>query len=260
MPSPPIKRRTFCPFTCTSVPPAAISSAAIKAIPTGVACSGAFNCASSFSSRPENCVPANATLFVSSPNSCASFSHRPCVWLPPPTRKTAVGALLLHSWILSAITFAKISTLGSIAFKIVSLVVFWVCPKISVYVIGSSFSSANFIVSAVSKSTRQWRIIASVISSPATVAMVYPATEPSFVIAISDVPAPISTIAKLSKRMSFGKTARMAAMGSNVSVSISRSISSMQRRKLLTTSLGRKVAITSTCALAPLCSKRLENA
>ena len=78
-----------------------------------------------------------------------------------------------------------------------------------------------FICSAVPKSTRYSFIIVSVISSPATVAIVYPVTLPPVQAAISEVPAPISTITRFRSLKFSGMAALMAAIGSSVILAIS---------------------------------------
>ena len=94
-------------------------------------------------------------------------------------------------------------------------------------------------------------MIFSVISSPAMVAIVYPVTLPSVHAAISDVPAPISTITRFKSRRFPGMAALMAAMGSRVMLATSSPILFMVVYRLSTTSLGRKVAIKSTFTCCP---------
>ena len=95
-------------------------------------------------------------------------------------------------------------------------------PRISVKLTLLLRPSSSFMASAVGKSTRHARIRASVISSPATVAIVYPTTLPSLHTAMSDVPAPMSTRARLRRRRSAGIAAFRAAMGSRVMLATSR--------------------------------------
>ncbi len=124
-------------------------------------------------------------------------------------------------------------------------------PKMSLNSISSCRSSCILMDSAVWKSTRYCFIIVSVISSPAMVAIVYPVTLPLVQAAISEVPAPISTITKFSSRIFSGIAALMAAIGSKVRLATSRPILCMVVYKLSTTSLGRKVAIKSTFSCRP---------
>ena len=64
----------------------------------------------------------------------------------------------------------------------------------------------------------------SVISSPAMVAIVYPVTLPPVQAAISEVPAPMSTITRFKSRRFSGIAALMAAIGSRVMLATSRPI------------------------------------
>ncbi len=136
--------------------------------------------------------------------------------------------------------------------KISSCPIFCSTPRISVKVISFSWSAWAFIFSAVAKSTRYSFMRASVTSSPATVAMVYPVTLPPVQAAISEVPAPISTKTRFNSRRFSGIAALIAAIGSNVMLATSSPILFMVVYKLSTTSLGRKVAISSTFSCRPL--------
>ncbi len=74
---------------------------------------------------------------------------------------------------------------------------------------------------------------------------------PSAEMARSEVPAPTSTRATLSRRMVGGTTTCMAAMGSKVSESMSSPARSRAVPRESMTMRGKKVAITSTCAVLP---------
>ncbi len=198
--------------------------------------------------------PPTATFDASRPKLFATISFSIGVLLPPPTRKTALGAQSFISVIDVAITSARFATtseivsLSSLGLRESSF------PNISTALISSRFSeSLYFISSAVEKSTRSEFTIASLISSPATVAIVYAVTVPSLDTAISEVPAPMSTSAKFNILSSRGITAFIAAIGSSVRVSIEEPIFSTTAFRLSTTSLGKNVTIISTRKFPPLC-------
>ncbi len=92
--------------------------------------------------------------------------------LPPPARKTAEGAPPFSSETCFPMASARRVMGSSIARCNSSRRMLFTSPKISVYCIASSWPSCRFSVSAVWKSTRYARMIASVTSSPAIVAMV----------------------------------------------------------------------------------------
>ena len=92
---------------------------------------------------------------------------------------------------------------------------------------------------------------ASVISSPAVGTIPYATTVLSSVMAISDVPAPISTRATLRRRIVAGIRALIAAIGSSVKPLIVKSARFNDAISDSTTTRGKNVAITSTFISSP---------
>ena len=221
------------------------------AIPSGVAYSGLFRSYSSENALVRKLFPAIATRLLSILSAAVSPSLSPASLLPPPARNKAEGALPLTSRTFCAISLQRDSDMPWIQQKSSSLEAFLSNPSISVKVISSSVSICAFIFSAVMKSTRNSFMMASVISSPAMVAMVYPVTLPLVQAAISEVPAPISTITRFKSLKFSGMAALIAAIGSRVMLATSRPILFIVVYRLSTTSLGRKVAIRSTLMCFP---------
>ena len=122
---------------------------------------------------------------------------------------------------------------------------------ISSYVTSSKTDIPFLMDSAVAKSTRQCFAIASVNASPALGIMPYAVIAPSFVIQISDVPAPTSTSAIFSNRNFSGMATMDAAIGSRVKLDTSSPAISTARYKPSITSSGRKVAIKSNAIRCP---------
>ena len=228
------------------------------AIPSGVAYSGLFKSYSSENALVRKLFPAIATRLLSISRAAVRPSFSPASLLPPPARNRAEGALPFTSRIFPAISLQRDSDVPWMQRKISSLEAFLSNPRISVKVISSSFSICAFIFSAVMKSTRNSFIMDSVISSPAIVAIVYPVTLPLVQAAISEVPAPISTITRFKSLRFSGIAALMAAIGSNVMLATSRPILFIVVYRLSTTSLGRNVAIRSTLICFPRWSFKLE--
>ena len=194
------------------------------AIPSGVAYSGLFRSYSSENALSRKLFPAIATRFASILRAAVIPSLSPASLLPPPARNRADGAPPFTSRTFSAISLLSISDAPLIHCSISSRDALRSNPKISVNITSSSCSSCAFTDSAVLKSTRYSFMIVSVISSPATVAMVYPVTLPSVHAAISEVPAPISTRTRFRSLRFSGITALIAAIGSRVTLTTSRPI------------------------------------
>ncbi len=108
------------------------------------------------------------------------------------------------------------------------------------------FAVAFLICSAVSKSTRYFFAIASVISSPASGIIPKAIMLPSFTMEISDVPAPTSMRAIFSRRKRSGIARLIAAIGSSVRLTTRSPASSTAEYNPSTTSSGKKVVIIST--------------
>ena len=185
-------------------------------------------------------------------------SFSPASLLPPPAKNTADGAAPFTDRIFSEISLHKRLVIFCMHRNTSSRETVLSKPRISVNVTCSSSSICAFIASAVLKSTRNSFMTASVTSSPATVAIVYPVTLPPVHAAISEVPAPMSTITKFSRRRFSGIAALMAAIGSKVILATSRSALFIVVYRLSTTSLGRNVAIKSTLICFPRCSFKLD--
>ena len=202
--------------------------------------------------------PAMATRLESICKAAVSPSFKPASLLPPPARNRAEGGAPFTARIFSEISSHKRLDIPCMHRNTSSRETVLSNPRISVNITCSSCSICAFIVSAVRKSTRNSFITASVTSSPATVAMVYPVTLPPVHAAISEVPAPISTMTRFSRRRFSGIAALMAAIGSKVMLATSSPVLFIVVYRLSTTSLGRNVAIRSTLICFPLCSLRLD--
>ncbi len=190
--------------------------------------------------------PRSATRLGSRPSSAAIKSSNPLILPPPPTINTALGGVPpFSSLTVSAANFAIFSISGW-QMAITSLAVI-ICsmPMMSSYTISSCCVAAVLIISAVPKSMRHVFARISVSESPACGIMPKAIIFPSAVIEISEVPAPISTIAIFSRRNFSGIATRIAAIGSNVRLATFKPASSTALYRPSTTSSGRNVAIMS---------------
>ena len=143
------------------------------AMPSGVAYSGFSNSTLSENTESAKLFPAMATRLSSISSFSATFSRSPVSLLPPPARNTAEGAASLTLKICLAMASASRFIGSWMAWTTSAAAMRSSWPKIFRQRIRSSLSPmARFTCSAVLKSTRKERIMASVTSSPATVAMV----------------------------------------------------------------------------------------
>ncbi len=161
--------------------------------------------------------PRTATLSFCIPNSSAKRSVYPSIFPPPPTTKTALTDFPpFNSFILSATPTAIDCITGSNTSSSSSLTMLCCSPIISLYVTSFINPASFFICSAVPKSTRQCFAIVSVKASPAIGSIPNAIMLPSFVMEISEVPAPTSTKAIFSILYISGMATWIAAIGSNV--------------------------------------------
>ena len=145
------------------------------------------------------------------------LSVNPGILPPPPTTKTALTEFPPLSSMIFSETFSTIRRIASsVVSRSSSYPTLYASPIIFLKDTIFFLAAAFFIFSAISKSTRNSRAMASVISSPARGIMPKAMILPSFTMEISEVPAPTSTSAIFSRRKRSGMAILIAAIGSSV--------------------------------------------